>query len=353
MSALVARRMRAVVVATFCALPLGLLPAPSMSEGHAMSSRQEQASRLLELPAQEYFDIGEERLVELQTALGKIADDDNATPLTPPPPPLLAIGAPRTFAESQEHTLPVLVGSFQSGQRAWEVNLRSNLWLVLRSLSTGELAVITPFMDMRRGDAPLLSGVGIPPSAATARSTFSAVHPIDLRAQIERQVNPGRYVLTAVEYDLRSNTVGLELLGDVPEPRPEAMRPQAYVVVGDAAPAALEAGIHVPLHVSAREPIAIDLARQLGADDGVLGSATPQPVWICHILILQPDEPPIIVPAAVPVHRMEPAAGVPRFNAVVRIDLDAAVSEPLLGAYQVYVDVGRELLGPYPMTVTH
>jgi hypothetical protein len=75
-------------------------------------------------------------------------------------------------------------------------------------------------------------------------------------------------------------------------------------------------------------------------------------VWICHILLLQPDEPPIVVPVAVPVHRMEPAAGVPRFNAVVRIDLDAAVSEPLSGAYQVYVDVGRELLGPYPMTVT-
>lgn len=315
-----------------------------------MTSKQNEAARLLDLPANDYFSFDEGAQIRLQEALMQLATGGAAPSAGTPPAPLLALGAPPAFHLERQPTVPVLVGSVASGLRNWQVNFKPNLHLLLRNLTSGELSVVQPLLSMRRGSPQLASGKGTPPSDANAASVYSSVERVDLRERLSEALRPGSFSLTAVVNELASNTVPIRIEGNAPAPAAKASAPQAYVRHRLETRPLTDSVVQVPKSVSARDEILVRVALQVADDAGVLRGAGA-PVWPSHVILVKLDErPPQIIAATVPV---QPLGSGPRatYNAVFQVDLRAALNAPLGGDYQVYIDAGRGLLGPYPLSV--
>lgn len=307
-----------------------------------MTSKQEQAARLLELPDGDYFEFGAERQTKLEDALMGLASAGKE------PATVLAAGAPRRVNLDQQSTLPVIVGSVQTGLRTWQVNFRTNLHLLVRNLSSGELSVAQPLKSMRRADQELASGKGTAPNAVTAATLYSSVERHNLLEKLEAPLAPGMYAVTAIVNELQSNTVQMRIEGGKPAPAAKPAAPQNYARHRLETRPMPSTVVQVPQSASVRDEILVRVAVQVSEDAGVLQAASAQPVWASHVVLVKLDERPQVIPVVVPVQRL----GAPKsYNAVFQVDLRAAAKAPLSGTYQIYVDVGRGLLGPYPLTV--
>lgn len=315
-----------------------------------MTSKQDEAARLLDLPANDYFSFDESAQMRLQDALMQRATGGAAPSRNALPDPLLALGAPKSVHLERQSTVPVLVASVASGLRGWQVNYRPNLHLLLRNLTTGELSAVQPLVSMRRGSPQLASGKGTPPSDANAASVYSSVERIDLRERLPEALKPGRFALTAVVNDLASNTVPIGIEGGAPAPAAKASAPQPYVRHRLETRPMPDTVVQVPKSVSTRDEALVRVALQVGDDAGVSPSS-PSPSWVSHVVLVKLDERAQIIPVTVPVQRIGNGPRGP-YNAVFQVDLRAALNAPLAGAYQVYIDAGNRLLGPYPLTVT-
>jgi len=306
-----------------------------------MTSKQEQAARLLELPDADYFAFSDDQQTKLEDALTELAGTDAAA--------VLAAGAPKRVNLDQEPTVPVLVGSVHTGLRRWQVNSRTNLHLFVRNLSTGELSIAQPLKSMRRAKPEPASGKGTPPSSVTAATVYSSVERHNLQEKLETPLAPGSFAVTAIVGELHSNTVLVRIEASKPAPAAKPAAPQSYVKHRLEARAMPSTVVQVPQSASAQAEIPVRVAVQVSEDAGVLQAASTQPVWPCHVILVKLDERPQVIPVVVPVQRL--AAPPKSYNAVFQVDLRAAAKAPLSGAYQVYVDVGRGLLGPYPLSV--
>jgi hypothetical protein len=314
-----------------------------------MDSKQEAAARLLDLPANDYFAFGESAQVRLEDALMQLATGGAVPSAGALPAPLLALGAPKAVHLERQATVPVLVGSVASGLRNWQVNFKPNLHLLLRNLASGELSVVQPLISVRRGAPQLASGKGTPPDDATAFSVYSSVERIDLRERLLDALKPGSFALTAVVNELASNTVPLRIEGGAPAPAERATAPQPYVRHRMETRPLPDAVVQVPQSVSARDELLVRVALQVDQEAGVLAGGGGA-LWPSHVILVKLDERPQIIPASVPVQPL--GSGLrSSYNAVFQVDVRAASSAPLSGAYQVYVDAGRRLLGPYPLSV--
>lgn len=348
----IARLIRvSIVLAALCGAAAAVHAAEPTKKGvHPMNIKQDEVARLLDLPANDYFSFDESAQIRLQDALMQLATGGAAPSAGTLPAPLLALGAPRALHLERQPTVPVLVGSVGSGLRNWQVNFRPNLHLFLRNLTSGELSVVQPLLSMRRGAPQLASGKGTPPSDANAASVYSAVERIDLRERLGEALKPGRFALTAVVHDLASNTVPLGIEGGPPGGPAKAHAPQPYVRHRLETRPLPEAVVQVPASVSARDQLLVRVALQVGEDAGVL-KGSGGALWPSHVILVKLDErPPQIIPATVPVQPLAAGARA-TYNAVFQVDLRAALNAPLAGAYQVYIDAGRSLLGPYAMAV--
>jgi hypothetical protein len=265
------------------------------------------------------------------------------------PAPLLALGAPKGVHLEHQTTVPVLIASVESGLRAWQVNFRPNLHLFLRNLATGELSATQPFVSKRRAGPELASGKGAPPDDTTAASVYSSVERVDLRERLSDALKPGNFTLTAVVNELASNTVPIRIEGGAAASAARAPAPQPYVRHRLETRPLPDAVVQVPKSVSARDELLVRVALQIDAEAGVLAGPSGA-LWPSHVVLVKLDERPQIIAASVPVQPLGGGAR-PSYNAVFQVDVRAASSTPLSGAYQVYVDAGRRLLGPYPLSV--
>jgi hypothetical protein len=316
-----------------------------------MTPEQMDASAaVLRLADEEYFTLADERRMDLADAFSHIANEgapDNPSAI----PPGLSIGAPRQIDPATRATVPVLVGSFETGLRGWQVNFKPNLRLFVKSRSTGELLGSTPLVSMRRGTPPLKSGVGEPPQGAEAAVTRTSVVPIDLRERLGDRLTPGEIAVTAVAYDVRSNTARIAIEGDDPPTTATATK-RPYVRYDLDERPHIDEEIVVPDHGSVSSGWRIRVATQLSADDGILRTDLNQPFLPSHVVLVRLDEPPIVVPASPPVQQIDLTDSRQLFNALFLVELGGEQGAPVpAGEYQLYLDLGVRFLGPYPITV--
>ena len=125
--------------------------------------------------------------------------------------------------------------------------------------------------------------------------------------------------------------------------------PQPYVRHRLEARPLPETVVQVPRSVSARDELAVRVALQVDEGAGVAKGANSA-LWPSHVILVKLDQRPQIIPASVPVQPLASGAR-PAYNAVFQVDVRAALNAPLAGDYQVYVDAGSRLIGPYPLTV--
>jgi hypothetical protein len=312
-----------------------------------MNSKQDQAVQLLRLPDSDYFSFDDARQVKLQQSLASLAHDGDL-PGAPLPEPILALGSPATIALDQRSSVPLLIGHVQTGLRNWQVNFESNLHLFVRNQSTGRLLFAEPLINMRRPRQPLLSGVGKPPDATAAGSVYSGVSLVDLRGKIGEAVTPGRLTVTAVVNELRSNSVSILLQGDTEKQSPPQLTTEPYVSYNLERQTTLPTKVIMRQTAAALDTIPVGVAIQLNIDGPVPRSPSGQLVWPFHVILIKLDERPRIIPATVPILEI----GRQTFNALFEVDIRSAANASLSGKYQVYIDVGREFLGPYQLSVS-
>ncbi|MCX4240508.1 hypothetical protein [Paraliomyxa miuraensis] len=324
-------------------------PAPP-KETTPMTTESDPLIKLLHLSDAEHFTVTEERLLELQGSLSDAVEAGAPDPAALPP--RLALGAPAQVDLRAQATVPLLLGSFQSGLRAWQVNFEPNLLVFVKDHASGELAFAKPLISLRRGPRPLPSAAGDPPDEINATATYAGVKSIDLAQKLETPLRPGRISVTAVAYDVRSNTVGLELQGDAPRPKSFATKsPHVRHELDERSPLAPE--LDVPGTGSVREGLKIRVAIQTSDEAAIVRTEFNQPMLSGHVILVRLDERPTIVPTFVPVQPVRSGDAEPAYNALYIADFGGADGHPIeTGKYQVYVDVGVELRGPFELTVT-
>jgi hypothetical protein len=319
--------------------------------GQIMISKQDRAAQLLRLPDGDYFSFDEDHQVKLQNALAALVNNSNL-PGAPLPQPILAIGSPVDISVDQRSSIPVLIGHVQTGLRAWQANFESNLHLFVRNRTTGDLFVADPLLNLRRPRQPPLSGVGKPPNATTAGTVYAGVSLVNLRDKLGDAVTPGQLAVTAVVNELRSNSIAINLRGNEERQSQPPTSTQSYVRYKLERQTTLPTRVVVPAAASVKDGITISVAIQLNADDTIPKGPSGQAFWPFHIILIKLDERPEIIPATIPVQEIGSAGGRHAFNALFDVDVRAAAKSPLSGNYQAYLDVGRELLGPYPLRVS-
>lgn len=320
-----------------------------------MKTTHDRAAQLLQLSDEEYYSLTDEQVFNLQDSLDAIMQGDGPDdPDTPPvmPPPLVAIGAPTQARLKQDEPVPVLFAAFETGLRAWQVNFDSNLLFLVKNHATGRLIFSTPFISYRRGQQPLLSGAGTPPDEVNATSTTALVTTIDLLDKMAGQLTPGILSVTAVAYDVRSNTVEIELLGDGRPDSPE-LQTSAFVRHELDSTRRIDTELKVPVSGSARHGIRLRVATQTKGRKGIVRTADDVPFLPCHLVLVRLDEYPSIIPASVPAQKAETASSEePAYNALFTVLLGGDGHPISPGKYQVYFDLGPDLLGPLPLTVS-
>lgn len=325
--------------------------APHRPEGEAMTAEQfDVTAQLLRLADDDYFALADERRMDLADAFSKASLDGSAADLAATPP-RLSLGAPRHMDLAKHGSAPVLVGFFETGLRGWQVNFQPNFRLFVKSRSTGELLHATPLVSMRRGIEPLLSGVGSPPEEAAASATRTSVVMIDLLDRLAGRLTLGEISVTAVAYDVRSNTVRIQIDGPDQSTVPTATK-RHYVRFDLDERSRIDPEIVVPDRGSAQSGFRVRVATQLTDDDGILHTELNQPFLPCHVVLVGLDQPPVVVPASPPVQQIALPDGRRVFNALFLVELGGKDGPPVApGAYQVYLDLGADFLGPYPLIV--
>ena len=323
-------------------------PAPT-SETRTMTTQSDPVTELLHLPDAEYFTVSEARLLALQEALSQAVEGSAPDPSALPP--RLALGAPTRVSLTEQAKVPVLLGSFQTGLRAWQVNFRPNLWVLAKHHASGELVTATPLVSTRRAREPRGSGAGTPPDELNATATRSGVEALDLRERLGDWLRPGTLSVTAIAYDIRTNTVELELSGDAPPVHPPA-KPSPFVRNELDKRPILPLEIDVPASGSARAGIKVRVAVQTTREDAIVRTEFNQPLLSGNVILVQLDEKPVVVPAFVPVQPVEDGEGKPAYNALFIVDLGAEGHPIAAGEHRLYLDLGGELHGPFALTVT-
>ena len=171
-----------------------------------MTTKQKQAVQMLDVPPADFFSFNEDTQLRLQEALSTlIGGGEPPAQADAAPPPIVALGAPKRVDIDERNVVPLLLGRVQTGLRSWQVNDRTNLHLFVRDLTTGDLWIVQPLVDLRRGQQELRSGAGNPPDDLNARTLQSSVTFIDLRKRLDGRMKAGRFLVTAAAYDILSN----------------------------------------------------------------------------------------------------------------------------------------------------
>ncbi len=318
-----------------------------------MTTKQKQAVQMLDVPPADFFSFNEATQLRLQEALSTLVGGGE-----PPgqaeaaPQPIVALGAPKRVDIDKQDVVPLLLGRVQTGLRSWQVNDRTNLHLFVRELATGELWIVQPLTDLRRGKLELRSGAGKPPDDLNARTLQSSVTFIDLRKRLDGRMKAGRFLVTAAAYDVLSNSVEIHVESSAEPVKAAIMAtPQPYVTPVLDKRAHLETRVEVPKEVSKDGRGSIDVAIQVSEDSGVRKAESGDAFWTCHLILVKLDARPDVVPASVPVQAISTVDGKSAFNAVFRLDLAAIAKTTEAGQYQVYLDAGGGVLGPYPLAI--
>lgn len=320
-----------------------------------MKTREDRVTDILNLPVADYFSFDEDKQLALQEALAAQFDDDGAEPASSLPP-VLRISAPNGLSLDEHSAVPLIIGRVESGLRAWQVNYTTNLHLFVKNITTGDFLVTEPLADMRRGQQYLLSGVGEPPDDLRGQTLHSSVSLIDLQKKLDGRMGPGLYKLRAVAYELSSNTVMMRLeSSSAPPPEATFPGPQPYVKYMLDKSAELENKVNIPKNASANGDCFVELAIQVREDAGVQKAEAGEIYWTCNLILVKLDEQPVIISATGPVQEVSLPDKPSIFNAVFQVDLHAATKTAGgmdVGVYQVYLDAGLDILGPYSLFIT-
>lgn len=312
----------------------------------------------LALPDEDFFALDSAAITALQA---RLAVQLQPRSFSAPPgaaraaiPELRAIAAPARVDWTRHSRFPVLLVEVRSNMREWAVHAAQNRVLVMSNLDTGEVGVRAPIEQPRRVTVQPPSRGGQPPDAFNAVLSSIIVMNYDLLRWFERDHLQGRIALTALEYDLVSNTASVNAVGAVAAVPAAAssrlrVRPGAAAAVG-APTAGVVMAVPDRLAASGAAPIRVDLSLArarvalIDAGDGTRGSA----VLAATLMLVHLDrKEPVQLQLGVPATAVNGVV-VASFELDLRHALTAGATP---GDWLVYLVVGDTVTGPRPLRI--
>lgn len=320
-----------------------------------MNEAQRQAAQLLTLPDQDYFAFDEQRALAAQLRLAALFSASDLPPTaTPEVPQFVALGAPRQIDLDRHAEWPLLMALHYTGQREWEVRHQQNVWLLAVELNSGAARLGRLFNPGKRELTPEPSRSGNPPDAIDAGAVYASVQRLDLRRAMAGDWQPGRFAVTVIFYDLKSNTVVIELQGEGNSAKPLPIgQPSPFLTAIDAAlTPAIADGAALTRPSGVGRSTLVNLTFDLPRDHQLLliDREKRSPLLKASLLLLRLDDPwPTQMDFLAPIHLLKPASGAARLQGAVQLDLRAAAGRALSGAYQAYLLAGDRVIGPWPL----
>jgi hypothetical protein len=297
----------------------------------------------------------------------------------------LALGAPSRVDLGAAPDPRIVVLRKTTGQRDWEVQFRVNGQLAAVHLETGAVFQSFAFGTTKRYDPRMMpkSMEGPAPDEVNAESESSDVYRLSILRLLGRPPLRGRFAVTFLDYELRSNTALVELVGgedggappeerSAARAREEAERVEALLArygrpapldepgLSFEVPARVDEGQEIPvtgtIHAELPTQATIydlgDDAPQGGADH----EADARPLRALlggRLVILKRDEiyPPHLEVVA-PLFLDEPPAPGDLVQAAFALELNDSLPESLApGEYLLYVIASEHVAGPLPLEV--
>jgi hypothetical protein len=331
-----------------------------------MNEAQTRAIELLAIPEQEFYSLGDEQTLVLQSRIralfgssGPTATPTGGQPLAPADAPLLAIGTPAKVDIARRTTIPVLVASRNNGLRMWEAEFNQNTWIIAADLDSGAVTFGQPFIVGKREMQTVPSMSGPRPDSVGISTTYTSVRAAELRESCAIEWRPSRLAVTLVYFDRVSNSVRLELAGGESEPRAlPPLSPTEFLTVSrTVAPAGLaEQGlaISIPATVAAGGPVLVRAVVNIPARGAALRSAADgSKLLMASLLFLQKDARGMArIDLALPAGLAGPAGAEQTVQSTFALDARGRAGEhDLAGSYLVYFVAGEHVSGPYPLEV--
>jgi hypothetical protein len=334
--------------------------------GKKMNEAQTRAIELLAIGEREFYSLGEEQTLALQSRIRALfgsgaptAAPPGAAPLAPADAPLLAIGAPAKVDIARRSGIPVLIASRLNALRMWEAEFNQNTWIVAADLDSGGVTNGQPFIMGKREMVTLPSMGGPRPDSQDSATTYTSVRAIELREFCAIEWRPSRLAVTVVYFDRVSNSVRLELTGEEREPRHlPALSPTQFLTVSrPGAPAGLAGqglAVSVPATVAPGQQVLIRAAVSIPARSAALRHAADgSSLLMASMLFLRKDARAMgRIDLALPAGLAGPAGPEQMVQSSFAFDARGQAGElDLAGSYQTYFVVGDRVGGPYPLEV--
>lgn len=281
---------------------------------------------LLTLVDDQYATLNDDEISDLELKLMDIIDQgDNA------PAPHIWLGAPKQMSLQSPHT-KLLMGLVYHGQREWEVYPSSNIFLLLRHNSTGQIWTASPLFNARRGQVQPLSAKGLAPDAIESASWNTQIQAIDLTDKFPLSMPHGSYTATALYFDLASNSVHFVLIDE----KSKEVEIQSNTVI-------TESHINTPKKAVLGSSMPLKFEARLKSSEIEL--------WHGNLIALSVDKLPLIIPLGkdrVNISRDDKS----NVSLSATLDLNELSKAWHVGEYQVYIDIGDAIIGPASLTVS-
>lgn len=136
----------------------------------------------------------------------------------------LAIRSPREIHIQQRDSLPLLLASRIGALRDWETPLADNLSLILFDHETATVSVARPFedKDANRRDPDRPTAPPPRPTGDAATGVATSVRREDIRKLFSLDWRTRRFSLTAISFDIASNSADVSLTGGAEQIQPMA-----------------------------------------------------------------------------------------------------------------------------------
>ena len=339
------------------AAPTPLPQSACSGEKLTMNDARNKSIELLKLHDDAYFTLDEDKLLALQLQFAALFRPKPAAPVVKSEQVscAIAIGAPRTAGKNSD--LPLLVATYETGLRNWEVDPQQNLAVMATNLITGQFRISRPLVAGKRQATPEPSATGSAPTGTLANQTLSAVRRLNLAGLWSDGLPPGRYAVSVIAYDTRSNTIIIDWQpqGDTAKPATRAPSPALTSRHDETLP---DNGIrfHMPNRVPHGTPLSVQATVSVPANHVPLlkMEGSPETVLLGAVfLLMRLDNPAAIsLDLAVPVAIDTTKSHDQKIGVSFAFDLNQSKDKPLAtGTYKAYFTVGTAVCGPETLII--
>jgi len=252
-------------------------------------------------------ELTEEDLIDIHTKLNKEELDKDEIPIKNKQWIIVP-------SELNKHNHHLLKADISTGLRSWQVNSKRNIFLLLRHQETAVVSVKKPShlkgkqQANRKQQITPLSAQGEAPDEWNASAWHQGLEKVDLFYNFDKVLQAGNYIITQVYYDQKTNSEHFTFLA---EPNKQIVFPTL-------------SNIKMNAH-------GIELKFEKANSDITN--------WQLNLIAFKLDKEPLIIPIEVELTANKDSLTFPLAN----INFED-------GLYQIYIDTGDKLNGPYELT---